>query len=440
MMAVGMAGRMLLVLAKIMLVFFIGLIAYFLAEPLWNRYVVYPELEDERARLWRSYRKPEQFIPHADFKGVLHAHTYRSHDSRGVLEEIIPAAKKAKLNFIFLADHRLADLDTFPRGIHGTFEGIVVESGTESHGASMMVTPLRSVVLDWTKDRSQLMHDVVKNDGMVFYLHAEDAHEWGNPDYQGMEIYNIHTDLIDEKSLLKFLVNGMINSGVYRHWSYRRLFDEQTKIISLWDSLNNHRQIVGMAAVDAHNNQSLRARNTKNGLVEWVGPNAKTISVHKPGWMEQLLLGKPDVAGWAFKMEFDTYFHSFNFVNTHIFGDSLSSHALKNELVKGHAYISFESLAEANGFQFFARDSSGKVNAIPGDSIKKENAATLRAVSPYPVRFELFKNGKLIDSQDDRYAYDFEVRDKKGNYRIVARLKFRNQWLPWVYTNPIYVF
>lgn len=438
--AVSMAGRILLVLVKIILVLFIGLIAYFLAPPLWNRYVVYPELEEERTRLWRSYRKPEQFISHADFKGVLHSHTYRSHDSRGVLEEIIPAAKKAKLNFIFLADHRMADLDTFPRGIHGTFEGIVIESGTESPGASMMVTPLRSVVLDWTKDRSQLIHEVVKNDGMVFYLHSEDEHDWRNPDYQGMEIYNIHSDLIDEKSPLKFLVNGMINSGVYRHWSYRELFDEQTKIISLWDSLNNHRRIVGMAAVDAHNNQSLRARYTKNGMVEWVGPNAKTLSVNKPGWKEKLLLGKPDVAGWAFKMELDTYFHSFNFANTHIFGDSLSSRSLKNELIKGYAYISFESLAEANGFQFFASDSSGKVTAILGDSIQSENVVKLRAVSPYPVRFELFKNGKLLDSEEDRYAYEFKVGDKKGNYRIVARLKFRNKWLPWVYTNPIYIF
>ena len=416
------------------------LLVFVFAKPLWNHYVVYPRLEDERSEIWAKYKKPEKIIQHSDYKGVLHSHTYRSHDSRGILEEIIPAAKQAKLNFIFLADHRIADQDTFPRGIQGVFDGVVIESGTESPGASMMVNPLKASIVDWTKDRNQLIKKVVNEGGMVFYLHSEEEHDWGNPDYQGMEIYNIHTDLKDEKNPLAFLINGTVNSGKYRHWSYRELFDEQTKIATLWDSLNNHRRIVGMAAVDAHNNQSIRARYLKNGQVEWVGSNAKTISITEPGWLEKLLLGKPDVAGWAFKMELDTYFHSFNFVNTHIFGDTLSSRSLKNELVKGHAYVSFESLAEADGFQFYTSNSSGSLNAMMGDSIRLSEVGSFHAVSPFPVRFELYKSGKFVDSRDASYDYHFSPKGKPGNYRIVARLKLRNEWLPWVYTNPIYVY
>lgn len=414
-------------------------ILFLIAKPLWNRYVVYPSLEKERTELWKHYKKPEQFISSTDQKGVLHSHTYRSHDSRGVLTEILPAAQQAGLNFIFLADHRISDQDTFPRGIHGTFQGIVIESGTESPGPSMMVNPLRKTVLDWTQDRNQLIKDVVTNGGMAFYLHSEDDHDWGNPDYQGMEIYNIHTDLIDEKSPINFLINGMINSGKYRHWSYRELFDEQHKIVALWDSLNGHRRIVGMAAVDAHNNQNIRARYLPDGQVEWVGSNAKTMTIRKPNWFDKLLLGKPDAGGWSFKMELDTYFHSFNFVNTHIFSDTLTSRALKNELVKGHAYISFESLAEAKGFQFFAKKSTNKINAIMGDSIKSQEVSALQVVSPFPAKLELYKDGKLIGSQEG-YTYNFPITNQKGNYRIVARLKFREEWLPWVYSNLIYVY
>jgi hypothetical protein len=370
---------------------------------------------------------------------VLHSHTYRSHDSRGVLPEILPAAKQAGLNFIFLADHRISDQDTFPRGIHGTFEGIVIESGTESPGASMMINPLRHTILNWEQDRNLLIKGVVDNGGMAFYLHSEDEHDWDNPDYQGMEIYNIHTDLIDEKKPILFLINGMINSGKYRHWSYRELFDEQHKIVALWDSLNQHRRIVGIAAVDAHNNQSIRARYLPDGQVEWVGSNAKTISVRPPGWKEKLLLGKPDVAGWAFKAELDTYFHSFNFVNTHIFSDTLTSRALKNELVKGRAYISFESLAEAKGFQFFSTNGDGQVNAILGDSVSSQDASILKVVSPFPAQLEIYRNGKLISTHEG-YNHEIPVDQQKGNYRVVARLKLRNEWLPWVYTNPIYVF
>ena len=428
-------------LFKIIAAILVLLLAFVFSKPLWNRYVTYPKLEKERAELWKKYKKPENVIPHIDYKGVLHSHSYRSHDSRGVLQEIIPAAKQAKLNFIFLADHRISDQDTFPRGFQGIFDGVVVESGTESPGPSLMVTPLRNTIIDWTKDRNEIIKSTVQKGGMVFYLHSEDnSHDWGNPDYQGMEIYNIHSDLIDEKNPLTFLINGMVNSGKYRHWGYRELFDEQTRILSLWDSLNNHRRIVGMAAVDAHNNQSIRARYLKNGEVEWVGSNSKTLSINKPGWKEKWLLGKPDVAGWVFKMEFDTYFHSFNFVNTHIFGDTLSSRALKNELVKGHAYISFESLAEANGFQFYSTGISGNLNAIVGDSVLAKDTKALHAISPYPVTFELFRNGKMIDKKENSYEYRFITKSNSGNYRIAARLKLGNELIPWVYTNPIYVY
>jgi hypothetical protein len=426
---------------KIISVLVLLLTVYMAVPPLWNRLLVYPKLDQERKALHAKYRKPALYILQKDYKGVLHSHTYRSHDSRGVQEEIIPAAQQAKLNFIFLADHRRADLDTFPRGIHGTFDGIVVESGTESPGASMMINPLRSTVLDWTTDRSSLIREVTSHGGMVFYLHSEDrSHDWTNPDYQGMEIYNIHTDLIDEKNPVKFLFNAMLSGGKYKDWSYRELFDEQTEIITLWDSLNQQRRIVGIAAVDAHNNQSIRARHLSDGQVEWVGSNAKTLSVTQPGWKEKWLLGKPDVAGWAFKMELDTYFHSFNFVNTHIFGDTLSSRALKNQLVKGHAYISFESLAEADGFQFFAQDASKQITGILGDSVPTQHAVTLRTVSPFPARLELYKDGKLIDFVDDGYSHDFKVKNIPGNYRAVARVKLRGEWLPWIYSNPIYVY
>lgn len=75
-----------------------------------------------------------------------------------------------------------------------------------------------------------------------------------------------------------------------------------------------------------------------------------------------------------------------------------------------------------------------------GDSIISKNVCKLKTTSPFPVRFELYKNGKLIDSKEDSYVYEFQPKNKEGNYRIVARLKFRKEWLPWVYTNPIYFY
>ncbi len=427
--------KLILILFALLFIVFI----YYTGGSWWRHWVTYPALEKDRVELWEKYEKPQKVISLDDHKGVLHLHSYWSHDSRGILQELLPAAKKAKLKFLFFADHPHAKLDTFPRSYSGVYDGILFEPGTENGG--MMVCPMDSVVLDWSKESNEFIHDVVKNGGLVLYVHTEKPHDWSNHDYQGMEIYNIHTDLLDEEGgLLPLIINFAINGSCYRHWAFRDLYDDQIKILANWDSLNRKRRIVGMGAVDAHNNQNVRARYLADGRVEWVGPNAKTIAVVEPGWKEKLLLGEPDSAGWVFKFEVDTYFGSFNYVNTHVFSDTLTSRAIKENLVKGNAYISFENLAEADGFQFYSLDKDDKVNAIMGDSVQAKDVKALHVVSPYPVQFELVKNGETIDRIKDVYEYQFDPLKSSGVYRIVASVRIGGKWLAWVFTNPIYLY
>ncbi|WP_209330395.1 hypothetical protein [Lunatimonas salinarum] len=410
---------------------------YFLAPTLWNKWVVYPRMDREIMALTQQYRQPPQMIAAPSYQGALHAHTFWSHDSRGVLDEILPAAKEAKLDFVFFSDHKRNALDSFPRSIRGIHEGILFEPGTESN--LLMVNPLRETVLDWGRHQDSLIKEETENGGLVLYLHTERDHDWGNPHYQGMEIYNIHTDLLDEKSIWPFLLNSMVNGKKHKHWTYREIFDEQTDILALWDSLNQHRKIIGYGAPDVHNNQSLRARYLADGLVEWVGPNAKTIRIVQPGWKENWLLGDPDVGGWSFKWELDTYFHSFKYVQTHIFTHELSSKAIKQGLESGNAFVSFENLLEAEGFQYLALGPNLGVTGILGDSIPLPQVSQLRAVSPYPVDFQLFKNGELIDNSKNGYEYEHSISEA-GNYRIVCRITLNGNSVPWIYTNPIYVY
>lgn len=406
----------------------------------WTRHwIKYPRLEKQRAEIWLKYQKPDKIIELKEYKGILHAHTYWSHDSRGSIEEILPAAKQAKLDFLFFSDHPHGDLDTFPRSYHGTYDGIVIEPGTESSNG-LMVCPMDSVVLDWEQGQDAIIKQVVDGGGLALYVHTEKPHDWDNPDYQAMEIYNIHTDMLDEENLTPLILNFLVNGKKYRHWAFREMYDEQTEILANWDSLNMKRKIVGMAAPDAHNNQNFRARYLDNGLVEWVGPNANTIEIKEPGVREKLLCRQPDMAGWIFNFEVDTYFASFNYVNTHIFSDTLTNVSIKNHLVEGHAFIAFENLAEATGFQFYATDHQNEVSAILGDSVLSGSVSTLHAISPYPVQFKLLRNGKVIDKVDHVYSYEYNNNSESGNYRIVASLLFGKKWTTWVQTNPIYLY
>ena len=142
------------IISRILLVVVILLFIIFLiytGPSWWRHWVVYPRLEKEQAELSTKRKTPQKFIELNDYKGILHTHCYWSHDSRGVIGEIIPAAKKAKLNFIFFSDHPHAKLDTFPRAYNGIYDGIVIVPGTET-GSGLMVCPMDSVVINWSED------------------------------------------------------------------------------------------------------------------------------------------------------------------------------------------------------------------------------------------------------------------------------------------------
>ena len=420
------------------LVLLILLVLLKISPALWNRWVTYPELEQARNELWQKYQKTHQGIAMPVYKGAIHSHTFWSHDSRGLLPEIVDGAKKANLQFIFNSDHKRYQRDTFPRGYQGIYEGIIIESGTE-HSSGLMISPFDSLVIDWNRPETEIIREVVENDGLAIYVHSEDEHDWDNPDYQAMEIYNIHTDMKDEESIWPILLNRLMNPKKYTHWMFRDLYDKQTEILANWDRLNLKRKIVGVAGVDAHNNQNFRARYLANGKIEWVGPNADTMVVRKANWFDKLLMGEEDQYDWAFKWELDPYFNSFNHATNYVYCDTFSNVNIRDHIKLGHVFVSFESLAKGEGFQYFAVNETDSLTAILGDSVSLAAANKLKVLSPFPVKFQLYQNGNLIEETEENYNYEYRIQNE-GNYRIVARVNLKEEWIPWIYTNPIYVY
>ena len=404
---------------------------------LWRHFITYPALDDELEELELRRQKTPDIVDLNTYRGILHAHCYWSHDSRGVLEEFLPAAKKANIDLIFFTDHPRAKLDTFPRAYHGMYEGVLIEPGSETHG--MLIWPLDSMIVDWRKEDAEMFKEVIGQGGLVFYGHSEEPHDWDNPDYQGMEIYNIHTDSRDE-DMMSHAPNFTINGPDYRRWTYWEVFDEQTEILALWDSLNQIRRIVGISAADAHDNQNIRARYLEDGRVEWVGPNADAIDTTEAGFLEWLLLSEPDEAGWAFNWQIDTYYASFSLCTNYLFADTLTTESITEHLLNGHLYTAFQSLADADGFLFYGNDASGNLTAILGDSVQTDKIQSLNAVSPLPGQFRLIRNGKAIDMVSDAYEYHYEGSIFPGVYRLEVSLDFDSKWNPWIYSNPIYIY
>ena len=404
----------------------------------WHYLITYPSFSKQVYTFQQLRKEPAVLTNLNTYRGVLHVHSYLSHDSKGTLNEIIPAAKTDGIDFIFLTDHPRGDIDTIPKGFHGSYEGILIESGSEKQGFDTW--PLDSTIINWKVNKDTIAKNIVSRGGIIFYAHTEEPHNWGNPDYQGMEIYNFHTDTKDE-SLTPLIINFIVNGNKFRPWALREMFDEQTTILARWDSLNMKRKIVGFSAVDTHENQNFRARYLKDGRIQWFGPNAHVIDTMEVKFWNKWIFSPPDKSGWVFKFMVDTYMDGFNYITNYVLADTLSVPSLAENLKKGHLYTAFKSLGDAKGFLYYSKNKTDSINAILGDSIKIDQVKTLNAVSPLPGQFRLIHDGKTVNISDsENYRYTWSEPIEKGAYRIEIHIKLNGKLIPWLYSNPIYIY
>jgi len=405
---------------------------------IWRHWVTYPRLEKEVNAFQKLRKEPVVLTKLNTYRGVLHVHSYLSHDSKGTLNDIIPAAKSDGIDFIFLTDHPRGNIDTIPKGFKGFYDGVLVEPGSEKQGFDTW--PLDPTIIDWTVDKDTIAKNIVAKGGIIFYAHTEEPHNWANPDYQGMEIYNFHTDTKDE-SLPPQIINFIVNGNKYRPWALREMFDEQTAILALWDSLNQKRKIVGFSAVDTHENQNIRAKYLKDGRIQWIGPNAKPIDTMEVKFWNKWLFNQPDKDGWVFKWMTDTYKDGFNYITNYVLADTLSVPSLADNLKRGHLFTAFKSLGDAKGFMYYSKNQKDSLNGIMGDSLKINQVKSLNAVSPFPGQFRLIHDGKTVSiSAGESYQYAWSEPIEKGGYRIEVHIKLNGKLVPWLYSNPIYIY
>ena len=130
---------------------------------LWHRFVTYPRLEKQIKELKKLRKETSIITPLTTYRGVMHTHSYWSHDSEGTLNDIIPAAKNAGIQFVFLTDHPRGDIDTIPRGYKGYYEGILIEPGSEKQGFDTW--PLDSVIIDWNINKDSIAKEIVSRGG-----------------------------------------------------------------------------------------------------------------------------------------------------------------------------------------------------------------------------------------------------------------------------------
>lgn len=375
---------------------FLTLIVSFGAERPGRKFTTMQRLErahlkaaHEQRREWEEMRKnpppgarrgdPGIFN---DYRAVIHVHAEDANHTKGTRPEVLAAAKKVGVNVVMWSDHRGPKPETW-RGLR---DGALFIAGSEDDDGKL-----------------RFPGDEASGGELKFICHIEERYAAPSEGFDGMEIYNRHTDTKDdddfEAGFLKLLGNA-------EHWKaftelYKEFPDEifgagtdyWPEIFAKWDAETQKKAFTGIGANDAHQNQ---------------------------------IFGE---------LTLDPYEVSFRNLSTHILARELTEPAIKQALREGHVYVSHDWLCDPKGFIFVAQNNLGVFNM--GDPVTMVGTTRMLVQTPIPARIKLFHNGALKEEQTGSLT-TFETKTP-GTYRVEAWLSVDGEERPWIYSNPVYL-
>lgn len=322
-----------------------------------------------------------------DYRAVMHIHAEDSNHTGGMRPEVLVAAKEDQVDVVFFADHKGPQQDTWK----GFRDGVLFFAGSED-GDGVSRWPL----FDPTGK------NIVRED-LRFMTHIEERYDAPMDGFDGMEVYNCHTDTKDDKEMVDFFKAMIYEPKKFE--PYEQLFkrypdevfaacqDYWPPITAKWDREMQKRPVTGMAANDSHQN----------------------VVLH--GWM------------------FDPYEVAFRNLSTHILARELTEPAIRQSLREGHAYVSWDWLCDPKGFGFVAVNNLGVFNM--GDPVILVGNTRFYVQLPIPAKVKLFRNGAVVEEKTGAQL-TFETK-AAGAYRVEAWLAADEEERPWIISNPIYL-
>jgi predicted metal-dependent phosphoesterase TrpH len=336
---------------------------------------------------------PIEAMGYGDFKGIIHAHSYLSHDSQGSLSRIIQAAQTDGINFILMTDHPSPySVNHGVRGMHG---GILFMPGQEinlSTGGVVLGINLQDTVPSGSLQ--SVIDAVHKQGGLAILGHIEEHTDWTANGWDAMEIYNTHYDaILDGKIDKTIALVPYLDKDPDRVW--RSILDKPTVYLKAWNEAQKKRCVPGVAANDSHENV------VYNGI------------------------------------QLDTYERSYGLVSTHLFLMELSQSEIYRAITNGHGYVCFDVFGSCRGFSFIAGD--GKNISIMGDeyTIDPKMPSTIEISTPVLAKIQLLKDGAVVKEKEcQKMTYDLT---EPGVYRVEAYLPQGKKHVQWIFSNAIYV-
>jgi hypothetical protein len=358
-------------------------------------------------------RIPDSNSRFAEYRGVVHVHSFLGGHSSGNFAEIISGAKANQLQFVIMTEHPEKDFNTAEMTLKGIHGGVLFVNGNElsaPNGDRLLIIPGKGLPTNADGLSTKEIMATANAPGSISIIaYPEEFQSWDANGYTGVEVYNVFTDARRINPLIA-LFDTLWSHRSYPDLLFATFYQRPAESLKRWDKALTHSRLTATAGNDAHAN---------------VGISFNDDAGHT-------LLG----------LRLDPYETSFHLVRLHVLvpkDKGLDTGSLLQAITTGHCFIGFDLLTDTSGFSFAAED-SGETK-IQGDEITLRRETRLKVNTPVSSRIVLFKDGNILLDENGSSSKQFSVTER-GVYRVEVYLPQLGKPVgeqPWIISNPIYV-
>jgi hypothetical protein len=326
-----------------------------------------------------------------DVRGIVHCHSWRSHDSNGQDLDIARAAREIGARFVVLTDHTRHWKGGASVGPDGFVEGVLFMPGFESGvdaGGSIMSVGAR---VDAQGTEEEVEARIRAQGGLAAIGHPEER--VGPPDgFDAVELMNLHANISDENKAWLVLRILFLPPGAF----FRSLIDPQPLAGAVYDAASHDRPVAAYGACDAHE------------AVRPFGRHASAV---------------------------DSYARVMRLATTHVLlrGGAVTKVAVLDALAAARSYAACELDADATGFRFTLAGPGGTVTSLGGTAPFASDLA-LEVATPAPCAISLLCDGQEVASVEEATSLRAPAI-RPGLYRVLATLDGH----PWIASSGIRV-
>src|SRR5258705_1786219 len=193
----------------------------------------------------------------AEFKGVIHVHSFLGGHSTGTFADIISAAQANQVDFVVMTEHPSSTFNTAEMTLKGDHGSVLFVNGNEvstAAGDRLLLIPGDAQAADDGKRSTQEVLSRRSN-GLTVVAYPEEFKSWGAGSYNGIEVYNVYTNARQINPVVMFF-DALWSYRSYADLLFANFYERPTESLKLWDEQIKQRgeRIVATAGNDAHAN------------------------------------------------------------------------------------------------------------------------------------------------------------------------------------------